>query len=168
PKSREERSLFEPGATKPRVTPQPAAQADLTQTPAALAQALSSLDPQSVRDASPTFASLIATLQSGEAVTALTQGWVKGSPCVVARTDRRFILVVSRSPQPLVQSLNLSRVELSFGTPDDQGFSALRLIEGPKMLQVQGIRDAAQAQLLRQGHVSQPPSEEQPTDQGFF
>jgi hypothetical protein len=88
-------------------------------------------------------------------VSALVQGWVKGSACVVVRTDRRLILVVNRSPQALVQSLNVSTVEISISQPDRQGFSTMRLLDGTKMLQVQGIRDASSARQLQQGQAGQ-------------
>jgi hypothetical protein len=146
----------------------------------ALATAIQSLKAESIRDASPTFAPLLATLQAGEQVIALVQGWVKGSPCVVARTDRRLILVVGRSPQPLVQSLNLYGVEILLSSPDADGLCNLKLIDGPKMLQVRGVRDVLHAQKLKQasapqqgatpqkGPGAQQPHAGDPRDQGFF
>ena len=167
-KQRPQRNLFEPGVSKPRAAaakPTPAASAAL---PDSLIAILTGLDPQSVRDASPNFAPLLASLQDGETVSALVQGWVKGSACIVARTDFRLILVVSRTPKALVQSLNVSTVEISISQPDRQGFSTMRLLDGTKMLQVQGIRDAGSARQLQQGQAGQQRSAPDGQGQGFF
>jgi hypothetical protein len=92
----------------------------------------------------------------------------------VVRTDRRLILVVNRSPQALVQSLNVSTVEISISQPDRQGFSTMRLLDGTKMLQVQGIRGASSARQLQQGQAPQAPQDDQQRsapdgqNQGFF
>lgn len=98
-------------------------------------------------------------------MSALVQGWVKGSACIVARADRRLILVVSRTPKALVQSLNVSTVEISISQPDRQGFSTMRLLDGTKMLQVQGIRDAGSARQLQAGQQRSAPDGQ---SQGFF
>ncbi|MEX0768762.1 MAG: hypothetical protein WD029_09850, partial [Microthrixaceae bacterium] len=168
PKPRKEKTLFKPGVAKAPLSSNGRGTSAAAQVPSALAVAVQGLDPQSVRDAGPTFVFLLAALQAGEQVSALVQGWVKGSPCVVARTDRRLILIVSRPAKPLVQSLEIERVEISLSALDQQGFIALRLIDGSKMLQVQGIRDAAKARELKAQVAAQQSAAPRNADQSFF
>ena len=118
------------------------------EVPDRLAASLARLDPRSIRDAAPTFDSLLDTLGPQEQVQHLVQGWTKGLPCVVARTDRRVLVVVSRFPEPLVESLHPTRTKVSLYGPPGTDRASLTVVDGRRLLEVTGVRDGAEARAI--------------------
>lgn len=130
-----------------------------------LAEVLERLDPGSVRDARPALVPLARTLEPDEHVVAMVQGWAKGLLCLVARTDRRIVVVVDRFPEPLVESLDpVATKVLLFGPPETDRMS-VSVVDGRRLLEVTGVRDRAQAEALQ--HVAAPSTAE-PTGTGYF
>ena len=67
------------------------------------------LDPLTVREAGAVLTPFARELEPDEHIEHLAQGWSKGLMCLVARTDRRVVVVVDRFPEPLVESLHRVR-----------------------------------------------------------
>ena len=80
---------------------------------------------------------------------ALVQGWTKGLLCLVARTDRRVLVVVDRFPEPLVESLHPVRTGISIYGPPGTERVSVAVVDGHRLLEVTGIRDGAEAASLR-------------------
>ena len=123
-----------------------------------LAEPLERLDPGSVRDALPALVPLARTLDPDEQVLAMVQGWAKGLLGVVARTERRLVVVVDRFPEPLIESLDpvATRVHL-FGPPGTDRLS-VAIVDGNRLLELSGVRDAGEAEQL--AAVPQPSESE--------
>lgn len=102
------------------------------------------LDPISLADGGPLLDLLVQQLGDIEIVENMVQGWVKGLPCVVARTDLRTIVLVSRFPAPLVQSLRNNKVSISTYGPANTGTVSMSIVHGKRVLEVIGIRDRAE------------------------
>ena len=102
----------------------------------------------SVCDALPALVPLARTLDPDEQVLALVQGWAKGLLGVVARTERRLVVVVDRFPEPLIESLDpvATRVHL-FGPPGTDRLS-VAIVDGNRLLELSGVRDAGEAERL--------------------
>ena len=111
-------------------------------------EVLRRLDARSVSDAGVTLLSLDAALEPDEEVRHLVQGWAKGLPCVVVRTTRRVLVVVSRFPEPLVDSLHPTRTSISIYGPPGTDRVSLAVVDGRRLLEVTGIRDADEAAAL--------------------
>jgi len=144
------RQLFD---ADPRATRRPGranrgAGPEMPAVPERLAEVSRRLTPNSVLDAGQTLAALDAALAPGEEVRHLVQGWAKGLPCVVARTTDRVLVVVSRFPEPLVESLHPSRTSISIYGPPGTDRVSLAVVDGRRLLEVTGIRDGAEAAAL--------------------
>ncbi len=141
-----EHVLFAPGggtADQVRVNVRP------TQVPKVLEEPLARLSPQSVIDAAPLLPTLASTLQPGETIASMVQGWAKGLACVIARTDKRVIVVVNRFPEPLVESLHPTRTGVSLYGPPGVGHVSVAVVDGRRLLEVSGVHDRGQAMALR-------------------
>lgn len=75
----------------------------------------------------------------------LVQGWAKGLPCILVRTDRRIIVVVSRFPEPLVESLHPVRTVISLYGPPATDRTSLTVVDGRRLLEITGILDGTEA-----------------------
>lgn len=135
-------TLFAPGGAERRRTRK---DLDDLVVPVQLADFRERLDPASLVDAGPLLAMLAEQLRDGETVLNMVQGWVKSLPCVVARTDDRVIVLVSKFPEPLIQSLELSKVGLSIFGPPNMATVSMAVIDGRRLLEVIGIRDRSEA-----------------------
>lgn len=113
--------------------------------PPSLAALVGRLDPASVVDAGPLLVLLDEQLKAGEMVERLVQGWVKGLPCVVADTGERVVVLVSKFPDPLIQSLNRSSAGVSIFGPPNLATVSMAVIDGNRLLEVIGIRDREEA-----------------------
>ena len=112
---------------------------------------LARLDPSSVRDAPLALEGLARSLAPDERVDHVVQGWAKGNPCVVARTDRRVVVVLDRFPEPVVESLHPVRTSLTvYGPPGTERVS-LAVLDRRRLLEVTGIRDANEARTMSSG-----------------
>lgn len=88
---------------------------------------------------------LVAQLEGEEHVINMVQGWVKGLPCLVARTEDRLLVLVSRFPEPLVQSLRAHAIGISTYGPPNIATVSMSIVDGRRMLDVNGIRDRPEA-----------------------
>lgn len=150
-----ERSPFRPapaaGHGSRRARPDGAASAARSIDEAAalrLDDAVSRLDPASVRDAPLALEALARALGPGEHVEHVVQGWAKGRPCVVARTDRRVVVVLDRFPEPVVESLDRRSTQMSVYGPPGTDRVSLAVVDRRRLLEVTGVRDAAAADAL--------------------
>jgi hypothetical protein len=117
-----------------------------------LGDTLERLDSRTVRAAGPVLAPLARTVDPDEDLVALVQGWTKNLLCVVARTDRRIIVVVDRFPTPLIESLDpLSTGVFLYGPPGTDKVS-VSVVDGNRLLEISGVRDAEEAAALRGGN----------------
>ncbi|HTO00410.1 MAG TPA: hypothetical protein VL068_07020, partial [Microthrixaceae bacterium] len=148
-----EHVLFAPGGGMPAAR-QMGGQA--TQVPAVLRDAMSRLSAQSVRDAAPVLEALVSALDPGEKVGHLIQGWAKGLACVVARTDKRVIIVVNRFPEPLVERLHPTRTGISLYGPPGVDHVSVAIVDGRRLLEVSGVLDRAEAMAMRTDHGERP------------
>ncbi|MCB1256797.1 MAG: FtsX-like permease family protein, partial [Microthrixaceae bacterium] len=137
--------LFSPGAReRRRVTKD----IDDVVIPERLSEIAGRLDPASLVDSGPLLEMLADQLANGESVANMVQGWVKSLPCLVARTDKRVIVLVSKFPEPLVQSLELSKAGLSIFGPPGLATVSMAVIDNRRLLEVIGIRDRAEAMAM--------------------
>lgn len=113
-----------------------------------LGAALASLDPATVVEARAVLTPFAMTLQPDERVEHLVQGWTKGLMCLVARTDRRVVVVVERFPEPLIESLHPARTTLTLYGPPGTDRTSLAVVDGRRLLEVTGIRDRDEAAAL--------------------
>lgn len=138
----ERRSVFSERSRRERLTervgPTP-------EVPDRLVHIAARLDPISLADGGPLLGLLVDQLGDIEVVENMVQGWVKGLPCVVARTDMRTLVLVSRFPKPLVQSLRNNKVSMSTYGPANIGTVSMSIVHGKRVLEVIGIRDRAEA-----------------------
>jgi putative ABC transport system permease protein len=113
-----------------------------------LGAALERLEEDSVRDAGDLLEVLARALEPDEALQRLVQGWVRGTACVVAATDRRVVVVADRFPEPLVESLPRSRVRVSLFGPPGADHVSLAIVDRRRLLEVTGVRDRGEAAQL--------------------
>ena len=73
------------------------------------------------------------------------QGWARGMACVVARTERRVLVVVDRPGRPLVESLHPTRTTVSVFRPAGSASASLAVVDGRRVLEVAGVRDEDEA-----------------------
>jgi hypothetical protein len=86
-------------------------------------------------------AAFARALQPDERIEHLAQGWTKGAPCLVARTDRHVVVVVDRFPEPVVERLHRTATTLTpYGPPGTDRVS-LAVVDRRRLLEVTGIRD---------------------------
>ncbi len=105
------------------------------------------LDPRSASQASGALRVAATTLAVGERVERLVAGRAKGLPCVVARTDRRLLVVADRPGRPLVESLHAHQTMVGIEDADD-GTVTLVVSDGRRVMRLQGVREVAEAELL--------------------
>lgn len=110
-----------------------------------LDDSLSLLDPATVRIAGAVIGPLARALEHDEVIQHLAQGWTKGLMCMVARTDRRIVVVVDRFPEPLVETLDVVRTEITLYGPPGTDRVSLAIVDGDRLMEVTGIRDRDQA-----------------------
>ena len=110
-----------------------------------LAAAAGRLSRESVRDGAAAFALLGGALAPGEHVDHVVQGWAWGMACVVARTERRVLVVVDRPGRPLVESLHPTRTTVSVFRPAGSASASLAVVDGRRVLEVAGVRDEDEA-----------------------
>jgi hypothetical protein len=67
--------------------------------------------------------------------------------CVVARTERRVIVVADRPGRPLVESLHPTRTLVTV-MPGDDGRIGLSVSDGSRVLRLAGVRDVVEAASL--------------------
>ena len=84
-------------------------------------------------------------LADGERVAHVIEGRARGLVSVVARTDRRFLVVVDRLPEPLVQSLHPTATTVSLYRISEDAPLTVAVIDRGRMLEVSGVRDEAEA-----------------------
>ena len=113
-----------------------------------LGEALERLDPATQRSALPVLAPFARSLAPDETVEHLAQGWSKGLMCLVARTDRRVVVVVDRFPEPRVESLHRARTRISVYGPPEVDRVSLAVVDGRRLLEVAGVRDHTEARAL--------------------
>lgn len=116
-----------------------------------LDEVLARLDPASVRDAPLALQALARSLAPDEQVEHVVQGWAKGNPCVVARTDRRIVVVLDRFPEPVVESLHPVRTSMTVYGPPGTDRVSLAVLDRRRLLEVTGIRDAGEAHMMSSG-----------------
>jgi hypothetical protein len=78
----------------------------------------------------------------------LVVGRVKGIACVLARTERRLVVVADRPGRPLVESLHPAtpvRVQ-----PVEDGTAVVVVVDRLRQLRIEGVRDRAEARALAQ------------------
>ncbi|MGB3412523.1 MAG: hypothetical protein WBA45_15145, partial [Microthrixaceae bacterium] len=148
-----EQVLFAPGGGIARAV---SSDSRPVNVPPALEDALARLVPQSVRDAAPVLSTLAESLVPGETVTGVIQGWAKGLACVVARTDKRIIVVANRFPEPLVESLHPTRTAISLYGPPGVGHVSVAIVDGRRLLEVSGVLDRSAAMALRSDSPKTP------------
>lgn len=85
------------------------------------------------------------TLEPDERIEHLAQGWSKGLMCLVARTDRRVVVVVDRFPEPLVESLHRKRTAITVYGPPGTDRVSLAVVDGRRLLEVTGVRERDEA-----------------------
>ena len=112
-----------------------------------LVRAVGRLDRASVEEGAPALAVLGGVLAPGEQVERVVQGRAKGLVCVVARTERRVIVVADRPSRPLVESLHPTRTIVTVLAGDD-GRVGLSVSDGTRVLRLVGIRDVVEAASL--------------------
>lgn len=113
-----------------------------------LGAALERLDPATQQTALPVLVPFARELEPHEAVEHLAQGWSKGLMCLVARTDRRVVVVVDRFPEPLVESLDRVQTKVTVYGPPGVDRVSLAVVDGRRLLEVAGVRDRAEARAL--------------------
>jgi hypothetical protein len=113
-----------------------------------LGAALDRLDPATQRSALAVLAPFARSLEPDEDVEHLAQGWSKGLMCLVARTDRRVVVVVDRFPEPRVESLHRARTRISVYGPPEVDRVSLAVVDGRRLLEIAGVRDHAEARAL--------------------
>lgn len=109
---------------------------------------LEMLDHASIEDAAGVLAPLAKALEPDETVRSVVQGWARGLPCVVARTDGSVLVVVQRFPDPLVERLDPSELQVFLYGPPHADRVALAVVDRQRVLEVTGIRDRSQARSL--------------------
>jgi hypothetical protein len=93
-------------------------------------------------------AAFARSLDPDEVVQVAAQGWAKGQLTLVARTDRRVVIVLDRFPEPVVESLHRDRTEMVVYGPPGTPRVSLAVVDGRRLLEVTGIRDSAPAHEL--------------------
>jgi hypothetical protein len=126
--------------------------------PATLAEAVRRLGADSRADAAPVLSVMSGFLGEGEEVRQLVQGRVRNLVCLVARTDRRLLVVADRPGKPLVESLDPSKVELRTAPSAVAGAVDLTVLDGRRRMVVAEVRDAAVADSLVAGDAGGRPS----------
>ena len=115
--------------------------------PGPLGPAYGRLDPRSANEAARALKVVARTLDTGERVERLVVGRAKGLPCVVARTDRRLLVVADRAGRPLVESLHPHQTMVGVDDADD-GTVTLVVSDGRRVMRLLGVREVAEAELL--------------------
>jgi hypothetical protein len=124
--------------------------------PDPLGPALGRLDPGSAATCAGALRVASGALASGERVERLVAGRAKGLPCVVARTERRLMVVAERPGQPpLVESLHPLQTMVAV-EPAADGTIALIVSDGRRVMRLQGVRDRTEAELLAVSHRADP------------
>ena len=113
-----------------------------------LGEALERLDPTTRRDAHAVLAPFARALEPDERIEHLARGWSKGLMCLVARTDRRVLVVVDRFPEPLVESLHRVQTSITVYGPPGTDRVSLAVVDGRRLLEVTGVRERAEAEGL--------------------
>jgi hypothetical protein len=122
-----------------------------------LGAALAPLDPATVREATPVLAAFARALEPDEVVQVAVQGWAKGQLTLVARTDRRIVIVLDRFPEPAVESLHRDRTQMAVYGPPGASRVSLAVVDGRRLLEVTGIRDGGPAhELAESGERDRP------------
>jgi len=113
-----------------------------------LEPSIDQLDPGSVDAAAVALAALARSLGAEERLSGVVTGWVRGVPCAVARTERRWVVVAARFPEPVVESLPTDRVDVAlYGAPGASTVS-LTIVHRRKLLEVTGVADVRAAAAL--------------------
>jgi len=126
--------------------------------PASLAEAVRRLGAASRADAAPVLSVVSGFLGEGEEVRQLVQGRVRSLVCLVARTDRRLLVVADRPGKPLVESLDPAAVELRTAPSAVAGAVDLTVLDGRRRMVVAEVRDPAVAEALVAGDAGGRPS----------
>lgn len=113
-----------------------------------LQEVLARCDPAELVDAGDLLGATAHELGADEHVEHLVLGWVRGTRCVVARTDRRLLIVIDRFPEPVVQSVPISRVRVSSFGPPGAGHVSLAIVDRRRLLEVTGVRQLDEAASL--------------------
>lgn len=113
-----------------------------------LGEALERLDPTTRREAHAVLAPFARALEPDERIEHLARGWSKGLMCLVARTDRRVLVVVDRFPEPLVESLHRVQTSITVYGPPGTDRVSLAVVDGRRLLEVTGVRERAEAEGL--------------------
>lgn len=112
-----------------------------------LSSAVARLDPLTRERWSVVLHSMNAALANGEHVGSLVCGRVRAAPAVVARTDRRLLVVAQRPGRMAVESLH----PIATGVivrPRPGGMFKVVLIDRGRHLEMTEVRDAAAADAL--------------------
>lgn len=110
-----------------------------------LGESVERLDPATRREAAAVLMPLARSLDPSERIEHIAQGWTKGLMCLVARTDRRVVVVVDRFPAAVVESLGRESTAISVYGPPGTDRVSLAVVDGRRLLEVTGVRDRDQA-----------------------
>ena len=110
-----------------------------------LGEVVERLDPATQRDAVAVLMPFARALEPDERIEQVAQGWTKGLMCLVARTDRRVVVVVDRFPAAVVESLGRDATAISVYGPPGTDRVSLAVVDGRRLLEVTGVRDRDQA-----------------------
>ncbi len=112
-----------------------------------LSAVLGRSDRRSVERSAGAAALLGGALAPGESVHAAVAGLVRGLPAMVARTDRRLVVVVDRPGRPFLQSLNPRRTDVRVEQVAS-GPATVLVLEGERRLEVTDVVDVEEAMRL--------------------
>jgi len=89
-------------------------------------------------------------LAPGEVVRSLVEGTTSGFDCILARTDRRILVVADRPGRPFVQSLHPTRAVVRVLGPRSAP-AVVVVIDGDRRLELMGVADRSSADQLARG-----------------
>lgn len=124
--------------------------------PDSLAAVTARMDRISIADSGPLLDLLNDRLDYAEVVQNLIQGWVKGLPCLVARTDSRMMILVSKFPEPMIQSLRMDQVSVSTYGPANAATTSVHIVHGKRMMEIIGVRDRSEVVAMIEATSTDP------------
>ncbi|MFN7968529.1 MAG: ABC transporter permease [Acidimicrobiales bacterium] len=112
-----------------------------------MAVAMGRLDARSLAQATAALRVTSTSLAAGEVVHRLVVGHAKGLVCVLARTDRRLLVVADRPGRALVESLHPHQTMVGVQDADD-GTVTVVVSDGRRVMRLEGVHEVAEAELL--------------------
>lgn len=158
PRRDRQRNLFEPAPTTTSGGVPPLGgsrrRRPATIDPAArlrLGDVIELLDPVEARSATRMLESFARVLEPDERVEHMVQGWTGGLACLLARTDRRLLVVIDRFPDVTVEAMSSGRTRVSMFGPPGSALVSLSVLDGKRLLEITGIAGRDQARALCTG-----------------